>query len=51
MIGKVHIRHDGSLKVGRFATCGTNGIAKDSATTGYRVLKVIDSVSALVLVK
>ena len=51
MIGKVHIRHDGSLKVGRFATCGTNGVATDSGTTGYRVLKVIDNESALVLVK
>lgn len=51
MIGKVHIRHDGSLKVGRFATCGENGVATDSETTGYRVLKVIDNESALVLVK
>lgn len=51
MIGKVHIRHDGSLKVGRFATCGENGVATDSETTGYRVLKVINNESALVLVK
>ena len=51
MIGKVHIRHDGTLVVGGFATCGRNGLATHSATTGYKVLKKIDAESALVLVK
>ena len=49
LVGKVHVRQDGTLKVGGFAGC-KNGIATD-ATKGYRVLNIINENIALVLVK
>jgi chaperonin cofactor prefoldin len=49
LVGKVHVRQDGTLKVGGFAGC-KNGIATD-ATKGYRVLSIINENIALVLVK
>ena len=50
ILGKVYVRHDGTVQTGGFATLGTNGIAC-SGDSGYRVLKRIDNESALVLVK
>ena len=49
LVGKVHVRQDGTLKVGGFAGC-KNGIATD-ATKGYRVIRIINENIALVLVK
>jgi hypothetical protein len=49
LVGKVLVRQDGTLTVGGFAGC-KNGIAT-SATSGYRVLKVINENMAQVLVK
>jgi hypothetical protein len=49
LVGKVHTRQDGTLKVGGFAGC-KDGIATD-AESGYRVLKIINENVALLLVK
>lgn len=49
LLGKVHVRQDGSLKVGGYADC-KNGIATNG-TIGYKVLKIINDKVALVLVK
>ena len=50
ILGKVYVRHDGTVQTGGFATLKENGIAC-SGDSGYRVLKRIDNESALVLVK
>lgn len=50
ILGKVYVRHDGTVQTGGFATLKENGIAC-SGESGYRVLKRIDNESALVLVK
>ena len=50
ILGKVYVRHDGSVQTGGFATLGENGIATNG-TSGYRVLKRVDEESALVLIK
>lgn len=50
ILGKVYIRHDGTVQTGGFATLKENGIAC-AGESGYRVLKRIDNESALVLVK
>lgn len=50
ILGKVYIRHDGTVQTGGFVTLKENGIAC-AGDSGYRVLKRIDNESALVLVK
>ena len=49
ILGQVHTRQDGTLKVGCFAGC-ENGIATDS-DHGYRVLRIINENVAVLLVK
>ena len=49
LIGQVITRQDGTLEVGGYAGC-SNGIATN-ATSGFKVLKIIDSETALLLVK
>jgi hypothetical protein len=49
ILGQVHTRQDGTLKVGGFAGC-ENGIATDS-DHGYRVLRIINENVAVLLVK
>lgn len=49
ILGQVHTRQDGTLKVGGFAGC-ENGIATDS-DHGYRVLRIINDNVAVLLVK
>lgn len=49
ILGQVHTRQDGTLKVGGFAGC-ENGIATN-AETGYRVLRIINDNVAVLLVK
>lgn len=49
ILGQIHTRQDGTLKVGGFAGC-ENGIATN-AETGYRVLRIINENVALLLVK
>ena len=49
LVGQVITRQDGSLTVGGHAGV-KNGIATN-ATTGYKVLKIIDNETALLLVK
>lgn len=49
LVGQVITRQDGTLEVGGFAGC-SNGIATN-ATRGYKVLKIIDNETALLLVK
>lgn len=50
ILGKIYVRHDGTVQTGGFATLKENGIAC-AGKSGYRVLKRIDNESALVLVK
>lgn len=50
ILGKVYVRHDGTIQTGGFATLKENGIAC-AGESGYRVLKRVDEESALVLVK
>lgn len=49
ILGQIHTRQDGTLKVGGFAGC-VNGIATN-AETGYRVLRIINDNVAVILVK
>lgn len=49
LIGQVVTRQDGTLKVGGYAGC-SNGIATN-ATSGFKVLKIIDNETAIILVK
>lgn len=49
LVGQVVTRQDGTLEVGGYAGCN-NGIATN-ATSGFKVLKIIDSETALLLVK
>lgn len=49
LVGQVITRQDGTLEVGGYAGCN-NGIATN-ATRGYKVLKIIDNETALLLVK
>lgn len=49
LIGQVITRQDGTLEVGGYAGC-SNGIATN-ATSGFKVLKIIDSETTLLLVK
>lgn len=49
ILGQIHTRQDGTLKVGGFAGC-ENGIATN-AETGYRVLRIINENVAVLLVK
>jgi hypothetical protein len=49
ILGQIHTRQDGTLKVGGFAGC-ENGIATN-AETGYRVLRIINDNVAVLLVK
>ena len=50
ILGKVYVRHDGTVQTGGFVTLKENGIGC-AGESGYRVLKRIDNESALVLVK
>lgn len=49
LVGQVITRQDGTLEVGGYAGC-SNGIATN-ATRGFKVLKIIDNETALLLVK
>lgn len=49
LVGQVITRQDGTLEVGGYAGCN-NGIATN-ATRGFKVLKIIDNETALLLVK
>lgn len=49
ILGQIHTRQDGTLKVGGFAGC-ENGIATN-AETGYRVLRIINENVAILLIK
>jgi hypothetical protein len=49
MLGQTLVRQDGTLNVGKYAGC-INGVATD-ATTGYKVLKVINNEIALILIR
>lgn len=49
LVGQVVTRQDGTLEVGGYAGC-SNGIATN-ATSGFKVLKIIDSETAVLLVK
>ena len=49
LVGQVITRQDGSLEVGGYAGCN-NGIATN-ATRGFKVLRIIDNETALILVK
>ena len=49
LVGQVVTRQDGTLEVGGYAGC-SNGIATH-ATSGFKVLKIIDSETALLLIK
>jgi hypothetical protein len=49
LVGQVVTRQDGTLKVGGFAGCN-NGIATNT-TSGFKVLKIIDNETALLLIK
>ena len=49
ILGKVHTRQDGTLKVGGFAGC-KDGIATNTEN-GYRVLRIINENVAILLVK
>ena len=49
LVGQVVTRQDGTLEVGGYAGCN-NGVATN-ATRGFKVLKIIDNETALLLVK
>lgn len=50
MVGKLLVRHDGTLRQGGFCLPGTNGIATLSES-GYYVMEVIDVERAKIIVK
>ena len=50
MVGKLLVRHDGTLRQGGFCGAGSNGIATNAAT-GYYVLEVLDTTRARIIVK
>lgn len=50
MVGKLLVRHDGTLRQGGFCLPGTNGIATLSEN-GYYVMEVIDAERAKIIVK
>lgn len=50
MMGKILTKQNGSLEAGGYATC-SNGVAVNSMSGGYRVLKIISDDVALLLVK
>lgn len=50
MMGKILTKQNGSLEAGGYATC-SNGVAVNSMSGGYRVLKIISDEVALLLVK
>lgn len=50
MVGKLLVRHDGTLRQGGFCETGPNGIATNAAT-GHYVMEVIDSIRARIIIK
>lgn len=50
MVGKLLVRHDGTLRQGGFCLPGTNGIATLSEN-GYYVMEVIDAERAKIIIK